>query len=145
MRTLWTDKFASLRQQTKHRADIKPQVGMGVTQHVGSDSNPWEIIEVIDDKHIVVRELDYDRTDNNGMSDCQDYQYYSSDANRTKRLTFRGDRWCSYVQEERAKMDANGEPIRDQNGTVYELVVTRKLSRDFWKVGVAIRYYDFSF
>ena len=58
MRTLWTDKFASLRQQTKHRADIKPQVGMGVTQHVGSDSNPWEIIEVIDDKHIVVRELD---------------------------------------------------------------------------------------
>lgn len=64
----------------------EPQVGMGVTHYGWSDRYPYEIIEVIDDRHIVVRELDAIRTDNNGLSEWQEYEYRSNPNNRVERL-----------------------------------------------------------
>lgn len=64
----------------------KPEVGMGVTECQWSDRSPWEIIAVKDERHITVRALDWKRTDNNGMSDCQDYEYFSNPNNPTANL-----------------------------------------------------------
>lgn len=53
----------------------KIEVGTGVTEMCYSDRHAYEIVEVIDDKHIVIRRCKATRIDNNGMSDCQDYEY----------------------------------------------------------------------
>lgn len=41
-----------------------PKVGMGVTECLWSDREPYEITKVIDDRHIVVRHMN---------SECKDY------------------------------------------------------------------------
>lgn len=64
----------------------EPVVGMGVTETLWSDRHPWEIIEVIDSRHIVIRELDAKRKDHNGLSECQEYEYSSNPENRTAKL-----------------------------------------------------------
>ena len=64
----------------------EPVVGMGVTECQWSDRTPWEIIQVIDDRHIIVRELDAKRVDRNGLSEMQEYEYSSNPENRTAKL-----------------------------------------------------------
>lgn len=101
---------------------LKPEVGMGVTQLLWTDRNPFEIIEVKDDRHITVRELDYKRVDNRGMSDCQDYEYFSNENNRTYRLYKNNkNKWV-------VRVGKNG--VDNSYG---------------WYIGSAERYYDFSF
>ena len=63
-----------------------PVVGMGATELCYSDRHPYEIIEVIDDRHIIVRALSWKRTDRNGMSESQSYLYFSNPANPTAKL-----------------------------------------------------------
>lgn len=53
----------------------KPEVGMGCTQGVGSDRYPYTICEVVNEKKIYVQADDYKRTDKNGQSESQTYEY----------------------------------------------------------------------
>ena len=93
---------------------------MGVTEMCWSDRNPYEVVEVIDDRHIKVRALDWKRVDNNGMGESQDYEYFSNEDNAviTLFLTTQ-NRW------------------RERIG--------RSLGCNSFHVGFAERYYDFSF
>lgn len=84
MSNIW---YGSLQNRLLESGEMpEPQVGMGVTECFYSDRKPYEIIAVKDARHITVRELDWKRTDNNGMSDCQDYEYSSNPGNRTAEL-----------------------------------------------------------
>ena len=75
-----------------------PVVGMGVTECLWSDRHPYEIVEVQDERHITIRPLGYKRIDNNGMSECQEYEYYSLPDNGTIRLYRAKDgRWVRRV------------------------------------------------
>lgn len=99
---------------------IKPEVGMGATECLWSDRNPFEIIEVQDDRHIVVRALDWKRIDDNGMSESQEYEYTSNANNATKQLFLtKQGKW------------------REREG--------RRLVGNGWYIGSAERYYDFTF
>lgn len=99
----------------------KPEVGMGVTETWWSDRSPWEIIEVIDDRHIVVRELSWKRTDSNGFSEWQEYEYTSNPNGRVARLFLtKQGRW-------RERIGRNG------------------LGDNGWIIGRAERYRDPSF
>lgn len=54
----------------------KPEVGMGATRVMWSDREPMTIVEVSRTGHRIV--LQYDearRTDSNGMSECQSYEF----------------------------------------------------------------------
>lgn len=94
--------------------------GMGVTRCGYSDRHPYEIIDVIDDRHIVVRELEHIRTDNYGMSDVQSYKYVSNEHNRPVTLfKDKKDQW---------REKYNG-----------------KLMSDRFVVGYARYYFDYSF
>lgn len=72
--------YGSLQNRFEERikSTITPQVGMGVTELLWSDREPYEIIEVKDDRHIVIRRMNYKRTDKNGFSECQEYEYTSN-------------------------------------------------------------------
>lgn len=98
----------------------KPEVGMGVTEMLWSDRYPYEVVDVLDDRHILVRRLDYKRIDNNGMSESQEYEYTSNENNSIIKLFLtKQNRW------------------REQTG--------RKLGCNTFVIGYAERYYDFSF
>ena len=100
----------------------KPEVGMGVTECMWSDRHPYEIVEVIDDRHIKIRALDYKRTDHNGFSEVQEYEYTSNpNAHVFTLYKAKDGRWVRRV---------------GRNG------VDRSSG---WVIGFAERYYDFSF
>lgn len=99
----------------------EPQVGMGATEIYYSDRRPFEIIEVKDARHITVRELDWKRTDSNGMSDCQDYEYFSNPENRT------ADLFLTKQGQWRERYDG------------------RRLGCNCFYIGEAERYHDFCF
>lgn len=97
-----------------------PTVGMGVTEFCWSDRHAYEVIEVKDDRHITVRSYKCIRTDNNGMSDCQDYRYESDPNGSTHSL---------FLTKQGVWRERFG----------------RKLGCNKWRVGYAEEYYDYSF
>lgn len=115
----WTGSLVNL--LMGNGRDPEPQVGMGVTELCWTDRHPYEIIEVKDDRHITVRKLDYKRIDTNGMSDCQDYEYYSNPDNYTLRL------------------------FKTKDGTWRERIGKNGLGCNHFAIGYAEEYYDFSF
>ena len=53
----------------------KPTVGQGATKYVGSDRYAYEVVEVLNDRSILVREMKVTRTDKNGWSSEQTYRF----------------------------------------------------------------------
>jgi hypothetical protein len=51
------------------------QVGQGVTHHIGSDRYPYTVAEVITPTRVEIQADDYKRTDSNGLSESQTYEY----------------------------------------------------------------------
>lgn len=112
--------------------DKKPYVGMGATEYLWSDRHAYEVVEVIDDKHVVVRRCDAKRIDNNGMSESQEYAYtlqpykewddcFGRKCNNNVKLVF---------------MKKSGWRERLPDG---------KLGTNKFSLGVKKEYYDFSF
>ena len=66
------------RLQERSSSDIIPEVGMGATELCYSDRHAYEITKIIDARHILVRRLDYKRTDTNGISEIQEYEFTSN-------------------------------------------------------------------
>ena len=56
-------------------ADLKPQLGMGATQHFISDRYPLTINEVINDRKTVAKADKSTRTDSNGFSESQTWVF----------------------------------------------------------------------
>jgi hypothetical protein len=72
----------------------EPTVGMGATEIMHSDRNPFTVVEVISPRKIVVQADKYTRTDDWGMSDCQRYEYERDPEGRVRTLTLRKNgRW----------------------------------------------------
>lgn len=73
----------------------EPAVGMGATVLHWSDRDAGTIIEVAKNGKTIVVQLDHTaRTDTNGMSDCQDYEYERDENGRKYTFTLRRNgRW----------------------------------------------------
>lgn len=113
--------YGSLQNRLMERGQMpKPEVGMGATELCWSDRHPYEVVEVIDDRHIVVRPLKWRRIDDNGFSESQEYEYESNPEARTCKLF----------------LTKQGE-WRERIG--------RSLGSSRFAIGFAERYYDFSF
>lgn len=79
--------YGSLENRLMENAKMpEPVVGMGVTECSYTDREPYEVIEVKDPRHITIRALDWKRVDGNGLSECQDYEYSSNEANHPVHL-----------------------------------------------------------
>lgn len=73
MNKKWYGSLINRIDEGKTFGEIK--VGTGVTEMCYSDRHPYEVVKVIDDKHLLIRRCDAKRIDNNGMSECQEYEY----------------------------------------------------------------------
>lgn len=127
------------------------KVGDYATVYHYSDRDAYEIIEVKDQKHVTIRELDAKRNDGGGMSDCQSYDYYSNENNRTIELELTKFGWKEVT---RYNLDLYNK-VKDRNGYVMwgddivekvmkgkEVKRGRKICISF---GIADKYYDYSF
>ena len=78
-----------------------PQVGMGATKFLWSDSHAYTITRVsASGKTFWMKQDDATRIDDNGMSDCQEYEYTPNENAREEmvRMTKRGWR-CSWDKQ----------------------------------------------
>ena len=126
-------------------------VGTLATIYYYSDRHAYEVVEVKDQKHIKIRQLDAKRIDNNGMSDCQSYEYTSNKNNRIIELELTRYGW---KQVTRYNLDLYNN-IKNRLGYVLwtsdivekvmqgkEVKRTNKISISF---GIAEEHYDYSF
>lgn len=67
------------------------KVGTGMTEYSYSDRRAYEVIEVIDQKHVIVRLLDHIH-EGDGVMDNR-WKLVSNESNPTKRLARRGKYW----------------------------------------------------
>lgn len=97
-----------------------PIVGMGATVLGWTDRTPATVIEVsASGKRVVLQDDDFRRTDTNGMSDAQSYEYERNPRGRKRVFTLRKNgRWV-----------AQGQPMTGSAALI----------------GKRERYYDFSF
>lgn len=127
-------------------------VGTGVTEFYWSDREAYEVIEVRDQKHVTVRELDHEHVGDGQMDN--NWKLISNPDNPTRDLVKRGDVWY-WTTTIRAEDIAD---IDDDMETKIRLVVggwdldrIREKGKQTkrWKAnvsfGVARYYYDYSF
>lgn len=150
-----TNRILESRKQTE-----KIEVGTGVTEICWSDRHAYEVVKVIDDKHLLIRRCDSKRIDDNGMSDCQEYEYtlipyeeyYISEELLNDECTmFNLKMHCPNLYKKIIKGKV-GDVYGDNNK---KLVLTKKgwrermpngkLSVSKYVVGLKEEYYDYSF
>jgi hypothetical protein len=110
----------------------EPVIGMGVTMFGWTDRNPATIIEIFEKGtylYIQVQADKYTRTDSNGMSECQDYEFTPNPNGRTRYYRRKLD-------------DSNASWV----GTYQKIENGRWLKGDdSIRIGERDRYHDFSF
>lgn len=75
-------------------AQSQPEIGMGVTYSIGSDRYPYTVVEIVNHRTIKVQEDIFKRTDENGFSESQTYEYSRNKNAPLKILTLRKNgRW----------------------------------------------------
>lgn len=125
-------------------------VGMGVTEYSYSDRHPYEVIEVIDQKHVVVRELDHKPK---GECYSNEWELISNEENPTYLLTKRGKYWYNTIKVTSDiltdDMDWQTELFLIHNGISEDDLRKRGKVTRYHKMnvsfGVADYYYDYSF
>jgi hypothetical protein len=100
--------------------DATPEVGMGVTFLYWTDRGAGTIVEVLNERTIVVKGDTAIRIDKGGMTDAQDYRYEHATSPGSSTFTLRKNgRWVKRGQDQK-----NGQRIA---------------------VGYRDAYYDYSF
>ena len=67
------------------------EVGTGMTEYSYSDRHPYEVVEVKDQKHVMVRELDHRHVGDGCMDN--NWELVSNENNNVRMLTKRGNYW----------------------------------------------------
>lgn len=126
------------------------KVGTGVTEYYYSDRHAYEVIEVIDQKHVKVREYDHKL---NGEPMSNDWKLISNDKNPIRILTRRGDRWYWTITVTKDVLEHADEIdtmlfLCQNNIDVEQLKSKGKITR-YHKAnvsfGIADYYYDYEF
>jgi hypothetical protein len=99
---------------------VTPEIGMGATRLGWSDRNAFTVIDILSPKEIRVQRDRAKRVDNNGMSDCQTWEFQRDPEGSIYHLTLRS------------------------NGSWTQKGCGRKAS-DGWVIGLREEYFDFSF
>lgn len=127
------------------------QVGTLCTVYHWSDREAYEVVKVIDQKHIFIRKLDAKRIDNNGMSDSQSYEYKSSEKYSPAEIELTKWGWKEVIRYNKEKYDKIiskigyvlwEKSIVDRVNQGKEVKRSFKINISF---GKAEEYYDFSF
>lgn len=124
-------------------------VGMGMTKYSWSDRDAYEVTQVIDQKHIYVRELDHEAI---GEGMTNNWKLTSNPNNPEYYLTRRGDAWywtVTLTAEELAKVTDQYDRFRLAMAFDLDKVQAKgkqtKYERAKVSFGRADYYYDYEF
>lgn len=126
------------------------KIGTGVTEYLYSDRHPYEVIDVVDQKHVYVRELDHKLI---GEPYSNDWELISNKNNAVYYLTKRGKYWYKTitVTDDILEPEISVETmlfLAHNNISEKELRQRKKITR-YHRINVsfghASYYYDYSF
>ena len=126
-------------------------VGTGVTEYMYSDRHPYEVVEVIDQKHVKVRELGHKALPNSQFAN--EWELFSDEKKPIKLLTKRGNQWYWTVVVTKEILDKiddiDTQLFLAHNNIDIEKLKEKGTVRRYRKAnvsfGVAEYYYDYSF
>ena len=128
----------------------KIEVGTGVTEYYWSDRHPYEVVEVMDQKHVKVRGLGHRATHINGFSN--EWELFSDENKPIKVLTKRGNYWYWTITVTKDILENDDIDIRlflaQNNIDADKLKKKGKVSRyrrANVSFGVAEYYFDYEF
>lgn len=147
--------YGSLTNRYSENRMFVPEIENGtyVTEYLWSDRHAYEVVKVIDQKHVFIRRLKSIRTDNWGMSDAQNYRYESDEKASEKELVKRGEYWYEVFTFSKERYDAVMKEVgwctwpltENQWKRINEGKVVKRYSKINVSFGTADEYYDYSF
>lgn len=150
MSRVWYGNLTNRLEENKMFCE-KIEVGTGMTEYYYSDRHPYEVVEVTDQKHVKVRELDH-RHIGDGCMDNH-WELISNENNSVKMLTKRGNYWYWTVVVTKDILD-NIDKIETRLFLCHNNIEVDKLKekgkitryhRANVSFGVADYYYDYEF
>lgn len=125
------------------------KVGTGMTEYMWSDRKAYEVIEVKDQKHVKVRELDHKPA---GKPMSNDWELVSNEANPVYTMAKRGKYWYFEVTVTSDLLDSDDWQTKlflAHNNvdpeTLREKGTVKRYHRANVSFGVADYYYDYEF
>ena len=126
------------------------KIGTGVTEYLYSDRHPYEVIDVVDQKHVYIRELDHKLI---GEPYSNDWELISNENNTVYYLTKRGKYWYKTitVTDDILEPEISVETMLflAHNGINEDDLRNRKKITRYHRMNVsfghASYYYDYSF
>lgn len=94
MSRVWYGSLQNRLEEDRQFTDLI-EVGTGMTEYLWSDRHAYEVIEVIDQKHVTVRELDHRHIGDGYMDNS--WELISNEANRVRHMVKRGNYWYDEV------------------------------------------------
>ena len=128
------------------------KVGTGMTEYHWSDRTPYEVIAVRDQKHVTVRELDYEHVGDGHMDN--NWRLFSNPENPVYDMVKVGDYWywtCTLTADELAACEGDTHKMLALAVAGWDFDKVRakgkqtKRTRAKVSFGVADYYYDYSF
>lgn len=126
------------------------KIGTGVTEYLYSDRHPYEVIDVADQKHVYIRELDHKLI---GEPYSNDWELISNENNTVYYLTKRGKYWYKTITVTddilEPEMSVETMLFLAHNGINEDDLRNRKKITRYHRMNVsfghASYYYDYSF
>lgn len=126
------------------------KIGTGVTEYLYSDRHPYEVIDVVDQKHVYIRELDHKLI---GEPYSNDWELISNENNTVYYLTKRGKYWYKTITVTddilEPEMSVETMLFLAHNGINEDDLRNRKKITRYHRMNVsfghASYYYDYSF
>lgn len=146
----WYGNLSNRLEENKMFCD-EIKVGTGMTEYYYSDRHAYEVVEVTDQKHIKVRELDHKHIGNGCMDN--NWELISNENNSIRMLTKRGNYWYWTTVVTKDILD-NIDKIETRLFLCHNNIEIEKLkekgkitrySRANVSFGVADYYYDYEF
>lgn len=147
--------YGSLTNRYSENRMFVPEIEKGtyVTEYLWSDRHAYEVVKVVDQKHVFIRRLKAIRTDNWGMSDAQNYRYESDENESAKELVKRGEYWYEVFTFSKERYDAVMKKVgfviwpltENQWKRIDEGKVVKRYSKINVSFGTADEYFDYSF
>lgn len=123
-------------------------VGTGMTEYYWSDTRAYEVVEVVDQKHVYVREYDHKLK---GGAYSNDWELISNENRPVSYLTKRGKYWYWTLTVTPDMIDDTWESdlFLAQHGIIREDLLKRgkvtRYARANVSFGIARYYYDYEF
>lgn len=129
------------------------KIGTGVTEYFYSDRHPYEVVEVVDQKHVYIRPLDHKLI---GEAYSNDWELISNKNNPIYYVTKRGKYWYKtliitddILGTDIDDIDINTRLFLAHNNITEEELRTKKKITRYNRINISFGhaeyYYDYSF